>query len=215
MKMGIDYILGAKYQKVITRNHPEGYAAGFLWKVSSIPKAHKVIRALAETGKAPIMRISFLWDDFHKFSHQDIKVARKRAREFNNIIVDHPEIKWYCQPMLEPERGKVSPKTARQIIKAVRAELPSKVKIVDALGYGDIREVHHAHASKGEIFSFDGLDCLGASKATWYPRYKNARLAFLWCAQCNGNKAGEKLPRNQRTNWLKRKHIKEMVKRYK
>lgn len=213
---GIDYILGGNYVKTILEAHPPGYAAGFLWNVSWVRGSKRAIIKLAQSGKCPAIRVSLIWHDNHTFTRKDIRRARKKAKKLAKIVKRFPGIEWYCQPMLEPHGA--SEELTLSILKAAKQALPPQVTMVSGNHYGGpkvLKEGHHRGYHNQQIFSFDGLDCLPQhNPKEWKMKARQAHIFFLWCAQCNGNATGEKVPRWRRRNWLEPFHIRSMVRKY-
>lgn len=203
---GIDYILGGNYLKTLD-HHPEGWAAGFLWNVDGVRGSKRAIEKLAASGKCPRIRVSLVWKDDHIFTERDIKIAIKRAKKLKLIIDKYPQIEWYVQPFLEPYgSNSLTFVTAREV------ELVYKSSVEIVIPFNNAfypLEVHHDFSLGASIFSYDGLDY--RDDLRYIIEAKGYDTFFLWQAECNGNKRGEKLPREQRTNWLKPKHIRQMV----
>jgi hypothetical protein len=218
MKLAIDYILGGNYAKTILKAHPKGWGAGFLWNVSWVRGSKKIIDKLAATGaeNVPFIRVSLIWHDSHTFKNRDARRTKKRCKQLTKIIEKYPEIEWLVQPMLEPHGA--SPELTNKILKAARLNLPKGVKLVSGNQFGGpnvLHEGHHRGYSDQQIFSFDGLHCMNQDVSYWKERARQAEYFFLWRAECNGNKPGEKKPRWNRQHWLTRAELREMVRKFK
>lgn len=205
---GIDYILGGNYIETLD-HHPEDWAAGFLWNVDGVRGSKRAIEKLAASGKCPRIRVSLVWKDDHKFTEQDVKIAKKRAKKLKKIIDKYPGVEWYVQPFLEPDY--LSRRLTTIAAKEVESILEKATIVVNFLTVfvGFLVEVHHS-TEEADIFSYDGVDY---REAPGYLKVVGSSYDtfLMWQSECNGNKRGEKLPREQRTNWLKPKHLRQMV----
>lgn len=210
-KYGIDYLGGQNYINTIVDHHPPGFAAGFLVKASGWKSGLKAARALAKTGKCPVMRIHGIWHDNHHFTEKDIAPAVKIAKRVAKFQAAYPNIKIMYSPWLEHgAKNKLFKKCA----KACKKELPKKVKIVNSgpKRLRGIDEVHHSSPIWGKyIFSFDGEDMFESNVEATKKNHKKSIYFFGWIPECNGKKyLHETTPRPDRKHWLKAAHIKKM-----
>jgi hypothetical protein len=212
MKLGIDYVGGRNYVQTITRNHPPGWAAGFLCYASGWKNGIGAARALAKTGKCPIMRIAGVWRDDHSFTEKDIPRAVRHARQVARLSIEYPEIKFLYSPWLE---HRADNKLFRKCKKACREVLPRQVQIVccgPAMPRG-INEVHHGSPLPGKyIFSYDGKDMFTANVRRDKAIHSGALYFFAWIPRCNGRSSlHDTTPRHLRHDWLTAKDIRKMV----
>lgn len=222
MKLALDYIGAAgnnhgNYIKVMCKHHPPGWAAGFLCEASGWRSGLIAARALAETGKCPVMRFHGLWLDSHKFTNANISPAVKWANRIVNFHQQYPEIKLYYSPWLEPY---ISSDLMRECKRACKKILPKEIGFVQGkvLPHG-INEAHHSMPISGKyIYSYDGSDCLHTH--TGYMNsvkgekhlHEHALLFFLWTPHCNGKKSvTDTTAREDRTAWLTARDMKRMI----
>jgi hypothetical protein len=210
MLVGIDYIGGVNYRKIIAKHHPNGFAAGFLCKASGWKNGIKAARRLAKTGRCPVMRIHGLWHDDHRFYAVDIKRAVRQARKVAKLADRFPDIKFYYSPWLEPKNSALYyPKLYRRLTKV----LPSTVEIVIPGYINAIDEVHHMLPDHTPfIFSFDGRDQRTQDVQRWKRQVYQARLFFGWIYECNGlSGSSDETPRALRKHWLTARDIRAMA----
>lgn len=209
--VGIDWLGGQNYVEFLCENHPKGFAAGFLIKAQGWKSGLIAVRALAKTGKCPVMRLNGIWHDDHGFTEKDIPAAVKIAEQILVISETYPKIKFFYSPWLEPHCSDAAMRACR---KACRAVLGKRVPIVcgHELAKG-ISEVHHGAATRSPyIFSFDGLDMFTTSVSRWKTMHKNAQQFYGWIPQCNGyTKDNQKPPRWDRHDWITKKELDKMV----
>lgn len=207
---GIDYILGGNYLETLD-HHPEGWAAGFLWNVDGVRGSKRAIEKVAASGKCPRIRVSLVWKDDHKFTERDAKIARKRARKLKTIVGEYPSIEWYVQPFLEPKSRELEEITAGSISRILPT---AKIVTTSPAVFSNATEVHHSYRISN-IFSYDGLDY--RENRDFIRIANDFETFFLWQSECNGQsykdyKEGKKISRPERKDWLKPKHIRQMVK---
>lgn len=209
--LGIDYLGSQNYVDFLCKNHPKGFAAGFLVKADGWKSGLIAVRALAKTGKCPVMRIHGQWHDDHRFSEKDIPQAVKTAEQIAKIAERFPDIKFFYSPWLE---GHATQTVMRACKKACRKVLPRKVKLVSSVnmpkGYN---EVHHGGPIAGKyIFSYDGLDMFKTNHSSWQKAHLGAEQFYAWIPQCNGyTYCDVKVPRWERTDWLTKAQLDKMV----
>lgn len=216
MKLGIDYISGVNYIKTICAHHPHGFAAGFLLVASGWKNGIRAARALAKTGKCPVIRIHGLWRDDHKFAAGDIAPAVKEAKRVNKFAEAFPSIKLYFSPWLE---HRASAELWKECRKQCRKVLAPEIKIVSSgPAQAGMVEVHGRSIPPAGryIYSYDGEDMLGsfpAQVANRKEQHSKAALVMGWCPACNGKTSmTDVAPRECRTNWLRREDIERMRK---
>jgi hypothetical protein len=218
MKLGIDYVGGVNYIRVICNWHPSGFAAGFLLRASGWQDGMAAARALAKTGKMPVCRIHGLWLDKvgKHYQQEHIRPAVLCAKRLNKFAEAFPEIKLYYSPWLE---HRASAKLWKECRKQVRKVLAPEIRIVSSgpapAGMVEVHGRSQAPASR-YIYSYDGEDMLGSFPAQVAKRkeqHSKAALFMGWCPACNGKTSvTDKTHRECRTNWLKREDIERMEK---
>lgn len=216
---GLDYLGGAKYQKLIVREHPQGWAAGFFWNIDGFGSAKNAIVALCKTKRCPLIRVHLMWRDKHDFKREDLKTIKERAKRLKQVIQQFPDVNWFVSPACEHELGA---EVAIEFARAVRSILGDLATIVNTphgkgsfiyenqTGFRVVNEFHHTNPKppKGDYaFSFDGKNCVDSDVTKYKSQHlANAEYFMLWNCQMNGlpklPKEGEKkIPRNKRVAW--------------
>lgn len=126
-----------------------------------------------------------------EFPPTDLKTMRKRARDFHDLNMRHPQLKCWLSPYLEhDEKNK---KLVNSWVKVIREEAPECTVVVSAFtGYvppNVLKESHGAQA-KGPIISTDGVSFFDIDNAN----YCNGagRVCFAWINRFNLRVTGEK-----------------------
>jgi hypothetical protein len=181
MIYGMDYLGGAKYGDVILKNHPRGWAAGFFAR--EFGAAFPVVKALADSGKCPLIRVQMLWDGGHKYGDKDIPFLREIAKRYEKLS-GHSQIQLspFCEHNLN------SPDKFLDIVK----EAAPSCEVVNTPWNGELsqRYKNESHTpgmdSIVEQFSFDGIDALAdPNYAKTLSRFRNLRVLFLWTPAFN------------------------------
>lgn len=210
MKYGLDYIGGVNYINAIRNGHPDGFAAGFLCRASGWKNGIRAARALAKTGRCPVMRIHGVWRDDHNFTEKHISIAVKQAEKVAKLVELYPGIKFYYSPWLE---HRANLRLFRKCARACKKVLPKKVKIVSSglVRPRGIDEVHHAGPLPGKyIFSFDGKDMCKSNIGYWRNIHYRALLFYGWTPKLNGKKSmSDKTERSKRSYYPKAREIAE------
>lgn len=215
---GIDYLIPHKYTGTAARNHPDGWAAGFIYELPEYGNCHRQIQYFCRNAKPSSVRIHGMWRDDHKFPRKlwprMVEVAKKIA-----LLADEfPSIQFFYSPALE---HRLNESEASALLLQCSQVLPARVKLVNAYispgsaVRGVINEVHNAKPSKpkyrdqGYFTSFDGESMFNADVEAHKRTYKDAWINFAWEYR-NNLRAGEKdkLPRGKRkalpdANYLK------------
>lgn len=188
--LGIDYLAGAKYQSVVLNNHPRGYAAGFF--ADTFGNAYPVVRKLAKSGKAPIIRVHGLWDDKHDYNpNKDWKQTKTNFQKLIRIAKDFPKVKFQYSPFCEHNLKRPQ---IRQVMEDLAALIPHDVKNLELVNTpwqgalifdgSVVNEVHGTHAvpQKGSYqYSFDGLSVYNDKALSAYNKHKaRSTVVFLW-----------------------------------
>jgi hypothetical protein len=216
MKLGIDYLGAAgnehgDYIKAMCKAHPAGFAAGFLLVASGWKNGIRAARALAKTGKCPVMRLHGLWLDSHHFTEADIKTAVKEAKRVAKFAEEFPDIKIYFSPWLE---HRANATLWRKCRKACREVLPKSIKIVSSgpAPTGRVEAHGGSCAPYGDyIYSYDGKDIFKSNVAFDKKVHCDTILFMAWCPACNLRRTLlDTVPRDSRTEWLTVEDIKRM-----
>ena len=195
MIFGMDYLAGATYQSLIVKNHPKGWAAGFFG--NTFGNAYPAIRALAKSGKCPIIRVHAIWDDNHKYDAK--KHYPMIKNQFNRCIAaarKFPKVQFQFSPMCEHTIPKDE---FDKLILNLRVILPDDVDniiFVNCSLKGDyiydskmiVNECHNVGSvpKKGKYnFSYDGVDCYNADVEKDKKKQSKADIFFFWTVSYN------------------------------
>ena len=204
---GIDYLGGAAFADLVTSHHPAGMAAGFF--AEEFGNALPVVRKLAASGKAPVIRVHALWDSAHRYgTAQQVQTVRATLRKYCGIAKANPKVRFlfspYCEHNLKVAEMEKTLAVCRTVL---RNQKTSNVELVNCIWQGQevpgvINEVHGDHGvpkTKGYVYSFDGLDCYNANTQQIKNRHAKADLFFFWTISMNlKKKENEKLTVAQR-----------------
>lgn len=183
---GLDVLAGVKYQDVLVKEWPEGWALGIF--AETFGDARKTIKAILDTGRCPVVRVQLIWSDAHAFGDKDIPKVRELSRQYNKIAARYPRVKFYLSPFCE---GNL--KNPDKYLDIVKRNAPNcePVNTVwnGALSKKYINEIHgnkKAVPSGRYFFSYDGQACVDANVAADKSKYSSADIFFFWDAQFNG-----------------------------
>lgn len=196
---GQDYLAGAKYQDVILKTHPEGWAAGFFAK--TFGDALPVVDKLLSTGRCPHVRIQLLWSDTHSFSDKDIPDIKKEAARYEKLRQKYPHVTFELSPFCEHNLS--NPDKYLDIVKesapsCTPVNTPWKGKL--SIKYKN--EVHgYAKKPNGKYnYSFDGTSCVDADVTKLKALHSSSDVFFFWDAPYNLKyEDTDKTPRPKRT----------------
>lgn len=220
MNLGIDYLGGANYGKVIRENHPKGFGAGFILNTNKPhwPKtdAWPVISALVASHECPFIRVHAVWEDNHTYNpKKHDKIILQEAERLAAFANMHPNICFYFSPFCE--RGNDS--RDFDSILATLQQAYTKLEIVNCVytakfkNGGIINEVHGSKAGpKGEArhaYSYDGTQCVDSNIVGDIRARNGAEYFMFWTSQMNGKwnvkpagiKGADKTPRPNRKAW--------------
>lgn len=225
MILGIDYLGGAKYQKVILEAHPVGFAARVFANTFGNP--WKLLDNLARISPndVPVVGTHAIWDDKHQYiPERDDPIIFKTLSRFEELIdVADPRKEFQFSPFCEhtikgPEfaglwnrlNERANPK-----IKLVNNPLLTGAKRGNLCpkDWGIRNECHGSEkALEGDYqFSFDGLSCVDTDIEMFKQRHAKARVMYFWIPQCNGRKTeDDTTPRPERKAWPTRELIKSL-----
>lgn len=216
MRPGRDYLLGSNFGDLIIKEHPEGWAAGFILNTTDQPtkkpNAWPVIKRLLQTRRCPEIRNHAVWDDDHIYNERrDLPVILREAKRSIDIKRQFPSVdvqfSWFCE---HKERRA----TIQKVFKAIR-KLPgaSTITLVNANWRGDfIYEpgvINEVHGSKSPIpkgvynYSYDGQNVFDSNIVADKRKFRGARTYYLWCPQDNGRETlTDDTPRPDRKAWM-------------
>lgn len=205
---GIDYLGGAAFADLVISAHKAGWAAGFF--AEEFGNAYPVVRRLARSGKAPVIRVHALWDAGHRYgSAAQQERVRNSLRKLCAIAKAFPAVQFYFSPYCEHNlKATEMEKTLAICRTVIKNQKVNNVLLVNCVWKGEVvqaddvlNEVHGEHAApKGKyIYSFDGLDCYNANTQTLKTKYAKAAVFFFWTISMNlKKKDSEKLTVAQR-----------------
>lgn len=210
MIYGLDYLGGANYGELIVREHPSGWAAGFILNTNAPhwPKknAWMVIEKLLDTGRCPRLRVHAVWDDAHRYNPKnhdpiimrELKKARAISERFPNVEVQFSP---FCEHNIKGAELKT---LFSKIVPHAGA-----LRLVNCVYQGDVldwvtNEVHGSHKKPASNYnySFDGTACVDADVERTKAAYGDAETFYFWTSQFNGRlNPNDKTPRNLRQAW--------------
>lgn len=196
MLYGIDYLAGATYRRKMLNNHPEGFAAGFF--CNTFGNAWKAIRALAKTGKCPLIRVHAIWDNAHKYRPKThLPIIKKELRRCLKAAKDFPNVKFEFSPFCEHTMDKETlVPLLKECLSIIYKRDVINIELVNSAWTGAfvqidgvINEVHNSgkKPKRGFYnFSFDGADCLQADmEKTKQEHFERAKTFFFWTPPMN------------------------------
>lgn len=199
---GLDYLGGAKYSKLIIKEHPVGWAAGFF--LTTFGNAIPTIRALLERGGCPRVRIQLLWRDDHTFTLKDLPEAERLAKRVQEkLITPFPDIDWRISPCCENHMNRVM---GSEFLNAVRQQCPTATIVNTGPQIPGFVTEFHGATGKPEgsryDFSFDGTACVDADVESYKKIYAEADTFYFWDARMNGRwETNDTTPRDARKGW--------------
>lgn len=211
MIYGMDYLGGAQYKDVILKNHPQGWAAGFF--LSTFGDATKIIRSLAITSKAPVIRIHLLWSDTHAFGDNNIGAIKAGAAIVQKIKKEIPFVTFEISPFCEHNL-----KNPDKYLDIVEAYAPDCVP-VNSVWQGSLSKKYknEVHGTKAKAvggsynFSWDGQSSVDTDVEAVKKLHSNADVIYFWDARFNGKwEDNDKTPRPQRKGWPDSKIIRSL-----
>lgn len=216
---GLDYLGGCKYERVILKEHPRGWAAGFF--SNTFGNAVPTIDKLLATGRCPRVRLHLMWKDNHSFSESDIPATVKEAKRIKPLLDKYPNVEFRISPWCE---HRVSDGLILKTIGAVAEVLGSRVIYVntpakegEVVRNHDIRNEYHGGDSSPRTvdrfdFSFDGNSCVDADVEMIKSRYSNAETFYFWEPRFNGRwEDNDPTPRPSRRGWPDSKLIDSVI----
>jgi hypothetical protein len=216
-KPGIDYPGGAKFGPAILAAHPEGWAAGLFW--NTFGSAARIAEELADTGKAPRIRVHLGWVDSHRFSSAENSNVVRSARALLRIAKNFPKIDWRASTGCEALRDRDA---AKKMISRVSKVFGSSIQVVNSpmteagIVPRSLHEWHGAHEdplSKARFdFSFDGTDPIDWRNVRRYlEAYQRAETFYIWSPRMNGRESvTDTTPRADRTAWADVEEIRRL-----
>lgn len=213
MLFGMDYLGGAKYQDVILKHHPKGWAAGFFVEESLFGPAQGIVEALAKKGNCPLIRINLSWEDDHNFGNDDFAQAQKTLKTYLPIINKYQNVEWLVCGATE---HKLKKPQALQLAQLILKDLPINVSYVNspwAKGGGEYiqgpRIINEAHGTEQApprrgiyTYSHDGSSCVDDDVEFRKAQFKAAKVFFMWHPAYNGRlTTNDKTPRPDRKAW--------------
>lgn len=213
MIFGVDYLGGAKYQKLILQSHPKNLAAGVFWNVDGFGSAKALVQGLAKK-ETVLIRIQLMWKDGHGFKRSDFPEIVKRAKEVEAIAAKNPKTEFRISGACE---NKLSRKDAQDLADLCKAAAPHCKYVHCPLSEGvvladEINEFHGAEKKprkcKRMQFSFDGTSAVDSNITEVKEDYEEAEVFFIWIPQNNGRKTTkDTTPRPQRKAYPTRELI--------
>lgn len=128
-----------------------------------------------------------------EFAPNDFKTMRKRASDFHDLNLRHPELKCFLSPYLEhDEKNKA---TVNRWVKIIREAAPECTVVISAFtgfrpkGPGILQE-YHGNNAKGDVISNDGVSLFDSNS----PKYRDqgSIIVFGWIHRFNLRVSGEK-----------------------
>jgi hypothetical protein len=197
MQYGIDYLGGARYQRLILETHPAGWAAGFFVQRDLFGDPTPVIRRLAESGKCPIIRINLGWRDDHRFSDADVRAIVERAKRWAPIIARYPKVQWYVSGATEHTlNAEKANALASRVIRTLPLEAIYVNNPMGTLGsllptnervYNEVHGTKESPPRSGKfLFSYDGSNCVDDDIEARKRTMRKAEVFFFWHPAMNG-----------------------------
>lgn len=206
---GLDYLGGAKYERVILKEHPRGWAAGFF--TNTFGDAVRTIDKLLATGRCPRVRLHLIWKDDHRFTDRDIPTTVKEAKRIKPLIDKYPNVEFRISPWCE---HRVSDGLIVKVIGAIDAVIGGRAIYVNTpasegeiVRKHDIRNEYHGKQNGPRStdhfdFSFDGYSCVDADIERVKARFSDAETFYFWEPRFNGRwESDDTTPRPQRRGW--------------
>lgn len=213
MKYGIDYLGGGKYEQIVLDEHPNGWAAGFFTQDDLFECPRSVVRELARSKRAPIIRLNLRWRDDHAFNETDFPKIVEEAKRFAELPKRYPSTLWYFSGATEHTLNHtLAKKLADEVLKVLPnrenclyVNNPWEGKGAFIEGTRIVNEVHGTYAKppKGKyLFSYDGSNCVDDDVQARKRVLSTAEVFFFWHPAMNGRlNTNDKTPRPERKAW--------------
>lgn len=211
---GLDWLGGANYGDLILREHPAGWAAGFMLNTNDPrwPKSNcwPVIEALLATGRCPRVRLQAVWEDNHTYNpRKHDALIMKELRRAIELKRKFPAVDIQFSPFCEhTARGQMLRQLFNPLLEPAKA---GGVRLVNSVWKGDfaffgdiINEVHGTHRPPRGVYnySFDGLSAVDANVEQIKRQYRAAETFYWWHPAMNGRlNTNDRTPRNKRKAW--------------
>jgi hypothetical protein len=192
MKYGMDYLLGAKYKRLILDEHPEGFYAGFFMEEGG--PLGEMPTKLLETGRCPGIRFQGLWaGKGHNYnSAAQLHRAQGLFEDAKALKRAFPDKEVQFSPFCEHNLDR---KTTRHVFTTLKNQGTDGVLLVNSVWKGAIiqmegviNEIHgmKAYPPKGRFnHSWDGTDCFASNIQEAKNRYRRAEIMFMWAPPLN------------------------------
>ena len=207
---GIDVLGFAKYQDLVVREWPSGWACGVF--ANTFGNVWPGLTRLLETGRCPETRIQAMWDNNHQYRPREHdRIIMKELEQANQLKTAFPHVEvqfsYFCEHNIKGQQ-------LRDLIAKCRAKARG-VTLVNSFYQGDfvpgmLNEVHGSHsAPKGDYnYSDDGTHCVDSNVTATTKKHSRAKTRYFWFLQCNGKVGNEGkpgktpvLPPKQRQGW--------------
>lgn len=203
MKLGHDFLGGARYPDVVKQTLPRGWVMGILLQdFTEIEKSLALLEWALQNGHD--VRAHCDWEDDHDFSERQLNASVALCAHVDAIAARYPTRKVYLSPLLEHRlRGK----KLKQFFKRVRAAAPHCIIVNNGPEgvKGTVREIHgNGPVPKGRyIYSFDGQEMVKELSLTAMKRkHSRAEIFFGWRWDRNGKRSRtDPTPRPDRKHW--------------
>ena len=201
MIFGLDYLGGAKYERIALRNLPAGWALGLFANTFGDSRS-LAAKALA---RGHIVRVHLIWKDDHKFGRAEIAAAVKEAKRWRALSDQHGtalRISPWCEHRAKKD-------VLAKLHAAIMNELPNCLYVNAPISGGDYlrgvtNETHHGMKALSQPynFSFDGVDCCDADAEGFKEAHSSSDLFFFWTSRFNGKwEPNDPTPRPKRKGW--------------
>lgn len=220
MNLGIDYLGGANYGKVIRENHPSGFGAGFILNTNKPhwPKvnAWPVIEALANSGSCPFIRVHAIWEDNHIYDpKKHDKIISQEAAHTAAMQKQFTRTQFYFSPFCERDNDHAGFNALMKSLSGIHSDfyIVNCVHKAKFMSGETINEVHGSKAGpKGEsrhAYSYDGTPSVDSNVVGNIRTRNGAEYFMFWTSQMNGkwnvkppgSKGADKTPRPNRKAW--------------
>lgn len=226
-KFAMGYLGGANYPKVILRNHPEGWGAGFILNTNS-PKWPKtncwnLIEKLLSQSSVPSLKLHAMWEDNHTYvPKQHDKIILAEFDKAKRLRARHPDVTIYFSPLCERDNRSSS---YDDLLHRINREGEGIVALNSFAKAGRVNgivsEVHGKMGAPGGtyLYSTDGDQVFDMDIEALKTKHIDAEVIECWISmfngKCNDKLSGEKgadtTKRNLRKAWPIDKHILSIV----
>lgn len=187
---GLDYLGGAKYSDIISREHPEGWWGGFFSRVDGFGDALPTAERLLRTGRCAGIKFHLKWKDRHDFSQADIPLTVKECKRVLELIKKFPTTPFQISPWCEHSANMP---LLNKLHEAIAPLLPTNALYVNtplpngAVLNGAINEQHGGGKPRSPLynFSYDGTSAVDSNVPVEKDSFKNAQVFFFWVPQFN------------------------------